>query len=97
MTRPSPSATSPTAASLTRRLLDIRPASRSPPTSRAPSDLAPPEAVAGVIVHHSGCLHESVTDRRPHESEASPDEIPAHGARGIRLGGALAQDRKSVV
>src|SRR5438128_2753609 len=36
-----------------------------------------PEAVDGVVVHHSSGLHEGITDRRPHEAEFAPPEITA--------------------
>src|SRR5262249_42574869 len=56
--------------------------------SRA-SDFAPSETPSQMIVDHAGGLHESVADRRAHESEASREEIPAHGPRSIGLGRAL--------
>src|SRR5437867_7505811 len=55
-----------------------------------PPDLTPSETAAQVVVHHAGGLHESVADRRPHEPEPAPEEIPAHGPRGLRLGRTLA-------
>ena len=51
------------------------------------------EAVGGVIIDHTGCLHEGVADRGADEAEAARLEIFAHGvglaARGGNVLGAL--------
>src|SRR4029450_260424 len=90
-TRPSPAGTSSTAARRTRRL-----AIATPVSSRA-SELAPSEAVAQMVVHHARGLHKRVADRRPDEPKAAPDQVLAHRARDVRLGGTLAQSTPGVL
>src|SRR2546425_655748 len=90
--RPSPPRREPHSSLLSHSRL-----SRSPPPSRALLDRPPPEAVAGVVVHHASGMHESVPDRRSAEPEAAPDQIPAHGPRGVRLGGPLAPPAPGVL
>src|SRR5262249_44067557 len=62
-----------------------------------PLHLTPSETAAQVVVHHAGGLHESVADRRAHESEASPEQIPAHRPRRVGLGRAVAMSAPRVL
>src|SRR5262245_8592260 len=55
-----------------------------------PLHLTPPETAAQMVVHHAGSLPESLAARRAPDSEASPQQIPAHGPRRVGLGWALA-------
>ena len=44
-------------------------------------DLFVPEAFCGVIVYHSDCLHERVTDSWADKHETSPAQLLAHRVR----------------
>src|SRR5438093_2094586 len=77
--------TGPRAVHPSRRVRTTRTTRGSDPRGHPP-DLLPPEAADSVIVDHSRCLHERVTDRRPHEPKAARLQVPAQCPRGLGLG-----------
>src|SRR5262245_59915344 len=47
------------------------------------AELGPPEAVDGVVVHHSRRLHERITDGGADEPKPAVAQLPAECSRGL--------------